>query len=996
MAQNDLVIRIKTLLEERGLKQATTGFSDLSKKTTESGNAAQTAFGKTRAGLESISQSLAGARKAFIAVQAAQGAFASLAGVQRLVDGYASVNARLKLATQSTLEFAQAQDSVRRIATATQADTAALASLYTRLAGAVREAGGSQADTARITEAVALSLKISGASAQESASAILQFGQALASGTLRGDEFNSVNEAAPRLMRALADALGRPVGELRALAENGELTVESIGKLTGQLDILRGEAAQIPATLGGAFQVFSNRIQEAVGQLDQASGFSRALAGAVLLVSDNLGAAGLAAASLSAAFVAAAAKVAGALGLGAVAAKLGGIVALMTGPVGIIAGLALAATAFFTFANKAERDLQRVIDKERELQKLERDDAAAKPGQARANQLALDLAERNKQIKAKQDELAILVRKQAGINGALFGTSASARIEIKAEIKTLEDARDRLQKEIAENAKATNLKATPTLSNALDGLVLRSRALADIEQQKNTVVAAFDAAILKSQRAQDGRDKQLIAERAEALAALEEKRAAILKPKSSGSPRNQDAEKRRIAAAAAREADAITAARTSLAETLAAQADRLADDDLKRALARTEAEFKGKKRTAEAYYRELVRLQEVQASREIAALERQRDAAANEAAGFAGAGDTAGVLRASETVAKLNTDIAIAKRGVADLQLSAAAALGEAQRAQAADAISAIETAFAAAQKKLADIRARLDAEVGVGLKTEAQATAELRRESAATAQTLQTQLVPAIKAAIAAAPDGAFVEAFRRMLAEIDALAGTRAKTPLDGAIAGVQGYLDTLDDTFGQVRDAVGSAFKGMEDALVGFVTTGKLNFRSFADSVIADLLRIAVQQSITKPLGNAFAAALGNFLPFAKGGVPGGGIDAYRNQILNRPTFFAFANGGVPRLGVAGEAGAEAILPLRRGRGGVLGVEASGGANVTVNVINQAGAQVTQRERQDGQGNRIIDVMIEQVKRAVAGDIARGGGAIPSAMESAYGLNRGAGAY
>lgn len=93
--------------------------------------------------------------------------------------------------------------------------------------------------------------------------------------------------------------------------------------------------------------------------------------------------------------------------------------------------------------------------------------------------------------------------------------------------------------------------------------------------------------------------------------------------------------------------------------------------------------------------------------------------------------------------------------------------------------------------------------------------------------------------------------------------------------------------------------------------------------------------------------------------------------------------------------GEAGAEGIFPLKRGPDGKLGVSADG-SGVTVNVINNSGAQASTQQRSDGRGNKIIDVLIEQTKNAIAGDISSGNGAIPAALAGSYGLKRGAGAY
>lgn len=153
----------------------------------------------------------------------------------------------------------------------------------------------------------------------------------------------------------------------------------------------------------------------------------------------------------------------------------------------------------------------------------------------------------------------------------------------------------------------------------------------------------------------------------------------------------------------------------------------------------------------------------------------------------------------------------------------------------------------------------------------------------------------------------------------------------------AGVLANFKLELENVGEVMEnIVVNGFTRMEDALVKFVTTGKLSFRDFANSVISDLTRMFVRQAITKPLFNRFfdfdtKDALGNvygkngIVPFAKGGV------------VSKPTIFGFANGGV---GLMAEAGyPEAIMPLKRGRDGKLGVEASGGGGNIVNVTVNA---------------------------------------------------------
>jgi len=107
-------------------------------------------------------------------------------------------------------------------------------------------------------------------------------------------------------------------------------------------------------------------------------------------------------------------------------------------------------------------------------------------------------------------------------------------------------------------------------------------------------------------------------------------------------------------------------------------------------------------------------------------------------------------------------------------------------------------------------------------------------------------------------------------------------------------------------QAKNVVVRAFKGMEDALVNFVKTGKIDFKSLADSIISDMARIAIQQSIIKPLGDAFASFMGSIFANASGGVYASpGLSKYSGQIVDTPTLFPFAKG----VGLMGEAGPEA---------------------------------------------------------------------------------------
>jgi phage-related minor tail protein len=161
--------------------------------------------------------------------------------------------------------------------------------------------------------------------------------------------------------------------------------------------------------------------------------------------------------------------------------------------------------------------------------------------------------------------------------------------------------------------------------------------------------------------------------------------------------------------------------------------------------------------------------------------------------------------------------------------------------------------------------------------------------------------------------------------------------------------------------------------------------------------DILRIIMRKAVTEPLGNAiggmFSSIFSNIFPSANGNVFTGApaLSAYSGSVVSRPTVFPFANG----IGLMGEAGAEAILPLRRGADGKLGV-AGGGSAMVVNIIEAPGNGGKTEQRQDNNGANILDVYVEKIKSSIAGDISQGKGPIPGALAGTYGLNRAVGAY
>ncbi|MGQ7957687.1 tape measure protein [Pseudomonas sp. SP16.1] len=202
------------------------------------------------------------------AVKVAQGA-----------DEVSRLDARLRLATKSQSEFNTAQAELDRIADATQGDIAGLVDLYSRLQRPLSEVGLGQKETLQTVEAVSLALKIGGASATEADGAVRQLSQALASGVLRGDEFNSVLEQSDRVAGALADELGVTVGQLREMAKEGKLTTETIVQAFGnQLPTLREEYSKFAPELGAAFDRLLTETRRYWGRQAKESGITDYLA----------------------------------------------------------------------------------------------------------------------------------------------------------------------------------------------------------------------------------------------------------------------------------------------------------------------------------------------------------------------------------------------------------------------------------------------------------------------------------------------------------------------------------------------------------------------------------------------------------------------------------------------------------------------------------------------------------------------------------------------
>ncbi|ECR5067814.1 phage tail tape measure protein [Salmonella enterica] len=232
------------------------------------------------------------------------GAFAGAYATGHLItlaDEWSSVNARLKQASKSTDDFKESQHALMDISQRTGTAFSDNASLFARSAASMREYGYSSEEVLKVTEAISTGLKLSGANTSEASSVITQFSQALAQGVLRGEEFNSVNENGDRVIRALASGMGVARKDLKAMADQGQLTSDKVvPALISQLGSLREEYNAMPQTVAAATTKIENAFMAWVGGANEATGATSALTGVLNTISDNINTVAAAAGALAA------------------------------------------------------------------------------------------------------------------------------------------------------------------------------------------------------------------------------------------------------------------------------------------------------------------------------------------------------------------------------------------------------------------------------------------------------------------------------------------------------------------------------------------------------------------------------------------------------------------------------------------------------------------------------------------------------------------------
>ncbi|HHH0005847.1 TPA: tape measure protein [Yersinia enterocolitica] len=242
---------------------------------------------------DATAKSVDRAEKSMFSLSRVATSLATALSVQQVAEygnAWVTVSNKLVNAIRANEDLLTVTNRVFDISQDTRAGLEATATLYGRLERATRSAGTSTADLAKLTTTINKGLVVSGATAEEASSTMIQLSQALASGVLRGEEFNSISENGSRLAVALADSLGVTVGQLRAMAAEGKLTTDVVvNGLLKQSDAIAKEFGNTVLTMGQAFTVASNNITKFIGESSSVNTALNIFNQGVITLSENLG-----------------------------------------------------------------------------------------------------------------------------------------------------------------------------------------------------------------------------------------------------------------------------------------------------------------------------------------------------------------------------------------------------------------------------------------------------------------------------------------------------------------------------------------------------------------------------------------------------------------------------------------------------------------------------------------------------------------------------------
>jgi tape measure domain-containing protein len=290
---DDLDISIKLSADGRafinGVEQARTEFNRFAAQMERGSRGIEQSTTRAAQSVEAMGASLKTAGRAAVGALVVSEVLSYARALADVADAASMVNSKLALVAGSAQNTTLVYGELFKVAQSSRVGFSELADTYAQIARSAADSGISQERLIGVSKALSQAITVSGGSAQSASAAMVQLSQGLASGTLRGEELNSILEQTPRVAQGIAQGLGVSIGALRKLGTEGKLTTDAvIGALEKAAPAIAAEFDKITPTIGSALTTVSNSGLNLIGVLDKATGASAGTAKAILSISASI------------------------------------------------------------------------------------------------------------------------------------------------------------------------------------------------------------------------------------------------------------------------------------------------------------------------------------------------------------------------------------------------------------------------------------------------------------------------------------------------------------------------------------------------------------------------------------------------------------------------------------------------------------------------------------------------------------------------------------
>ena len=935
-------------------------------------------------------------------------------GVSQLkgfADGYTEIQNKLRLVESASISSSKGLNNVFDIALKTNQSINATSGVYQRFAQNAETLKISQAQIASLTETVSKAVAVSGASAGAADAALTQFGQALGSGVLRGDEFNSVMEQTPALAKAIATGLGVTTGELRNMAKDGKLTMDVlVPALERAKESVDDQFNTRILTISAAFENLNTSTVKWIGELDKSTGASEAFAKAIDEIAKHLtvvasiaAGAGViwsvgkihtwitastqASAAMSAQAAATRNLAAAQQGLTATGKGLGGALGFVGGPLGLLTlGLSAGVGVFLDYQQKTEAARQELLSFADSLDvttgKLANTSAAVLDGMR---------AKLEQSITAQKDEIKRLEEEYEKLNRIIEQGKQIAQQSGKAEDSAYLEALAKATQDLAIK-KAELAKANEKLTKSEDDLktIIGQVPVAEFHDKLRSLLPMLDTSKVSI----------------DSIGFSLDDLNRIFPTAESGAASITSAVER-MGAMAVLVASQFNALGFSVQNALSDKATKLIERN-NRQIAINKEKDPTKKRRLQAednalnsgFEKDSADFSAVVDSN-FALLGSQAEAKAAKKAKKSGGSKVDYVKQYTDQLSEMERRLSEIRANAQDISVFGQvsqyqelnritqdiAANGEKYAHFGADGLAKLKDMAAqidSAQQSVAIAQFTYDnGEKLQEMQFELELLGKTRKEQELLQYNHQLDL-EAARLKVGMSKENILkldeeIAKLKERRAVIQATAEQRRLDPVAGLQDGVIQLEGMVNDVAGNISNITQSAFNGMSDSLTNFIMTGKADFSSLAKSILSDLTSMIVKMALFNAMKSAFGGtSFGKFLGFADGGYVGYASGGYTGDggkytpagVVHRGEY-VITKEATSRLGIG------FLNHLNYGRGyangGAVGsIPSTGyrpmaGGSISVKVINNGepvNASVEQRQR-NGETEITVE-LIRQIAR------------------------------